>query len=218
MNTISIKEAKKIKLMNRIDKKYIINFEQFCSLTNWIVDNYYIVVDEDNNFLLDYCSLYWDTIYDNMFLDHENKVKNRQKIRIREYSNGEKYIEIKTKPADDKTKKIRIPFKDCLDDSKKWIEKHLYYDYYSLGQKLEVKFKRLTLVSPEKNSRITIDFGIKFYNYETKISSSIKDIIVEVKKETEELSKFEQKLNELGIEEHGFSKFYIGINKTREAN
>ena len=43
-----------------------------------------------------------------MFNDHENKKKNRQKLRIREYSNGDKYLEIKTKPAENFTKKITI--------------------------------------------------------------------------------------------------------------
>ena len=214
-NTITLEEAKKIKLMNRIDKKYVLDFNQFCLLSKYIIDNYYIVVNEDGEFMLDYDSLYLDTIYDSMFHDHENKVPNRQKIRIREYSNGDKYIEIKTKNTESNTKKIRIPFNTCIDNDREWIENNLTYDYYSLGYKLEVKFKRITLVNKEKNSRITIDFGINFKNYETKKEASIKDIIIEVKKETEDLTDFEKKLNDIGIQSQPFSKFYKGILMTK---
>lgn len=213
---ISLAEAKKIKLMNRIDKKYIINFNQFCELCDYIVENFYIVSD-DYNFMIDYKSVYFDTIYNSMFHDHENKTKDRQKLRIREYSNGEQYLEIKSKNKEEFTKKIRVPFKECLDDNRHWVEKNLLYDYYSLGKTLEVKFKRITLINFEKNIRVTIDFGINYYNYLTKKRFVEKNImIVEIKKETNEKTPFEFKLEELGIIEAKYSKYYIGMQKTKE--
>ena len=214
MNKISLQEVKEIKLMNRIDKKYIINFDQFCSLINYITNNFYIL-SEENNTLFKYHSIYFDTPNMDMQKDHINKVKHRQKIRIREYSTGEKYLEIKEKNNSEFTKKKRIPVTSySLDGEQQWIDENLIYDTKNLNKKLDIVFNRMTLVSLDKKERVTIDFGITFYNYLTKKKERISDIIVEVKKPTEEKTNFELVLNLLGIEEQGFSKYNIGLKKT----
>lgn len=214
MKTISLKEVKEIKLMNRIDKKYIINFDQFCSLTNYISNNFYILSENDNT-LFKYHSIYFDTPNMDMQKDHINKTKHRQKIRIREYCTGEKYLEIKEKNNSEFTKKKRIPVTSySLDGEQQWIDENLIYDTKNLNKKLDIVFNRMTLVSLDKKERVTIDFGIKFYNYITKKKEIIKDIIVEVKKLTEEKTNFELVLNILGIQEKGFSKYNIGLQKT----
>lgn len=216
MNKISIEEAKKIKLMNRIDKKYIINFEQFCELCEYIVKNFYIVYS-GYKYMLDYKSTYFDTIYNSMYNDHENHEKKRQKIRIREYEDGEQFIEIKTKSDEEYTKKIRKHYKGYLDGNKNWILKHLLYDYYSLEKKLEVKFKRITLINFDKNIRVTIDFGIRYNNFITKKIYNEKNIIIEVKKEMQDKTEFEIKLEEFGIQEGKYSKYHTGIKMTKNA-
>jgi len=215
MIKISLQEAKDIKLMNRIDKKYIIDFNQFCSLSNYIEDNYYIVVNEKDEYLLKYKSIYFDTNSFEMYNDHENKVKNRQKIRIREYSNGDKYLEIKTKKSEDFTKKIRIELEDYnIDSYTDWINKNLKYSTSELKPKIEINFYRLTLINKDKTERITIDFGLSFKNYITKKELKIKEIIIEVKKTYEENTSFENELNKFDIYPSKFSKYHIGIKKT----
>ena len=215
MNTINIKESKNIKLMNRIDKKYVIDFNQFCLLSDYIVNNYYIVVDDSNKFLLSYKSIYFDTANLDMYNDHKLNVENRQKLRIREYENGDQFLEIKTK-SDNKTKKIRVNLDLYnIDHYMCWINDNLNYAYSAITPVLEINFKRLTLINKEKNSRITIDFGISFKNYNTNINKKIKEIVIEVKKSDESyITSFEKKLSSLNIEESKFSKYYIGINST----
>lgn len=189
MNKISLEEAKKIKLFNRIDNKYDITFNQFCQLVEFISNNYYIVVNSKNEILLNYKSIYFDTYSYDMYNDHKNDTENRQKIRIREYENGDKFLEIKTKTKDKRTKKKRINIvSNNLVDYKNWIVDNLNYDYTKIKEKIEISFKRLTIISKDKNERITIDFGIKFNNYITGIKKNINNIIVEVKKENENLS------------------------------
>lgn len=217
MNKISLEEAKEIKLMNRIDKKYIINFDQFCSLCDYIANNFYIVYS-GYNFMLDYKSIYFDTEFNNMYRDHEWHEKKRQKIRIREYADGEQFLEIKTKSQEDYTKKIRVPFKGkTLEGYKKWICDNLSYDYNTLSEKLEVRFKRITLINLEKDTRITIDFGIHYHNYKNENDFIEKNMIVEVKKESYNKTPFELKLEELGIQEGKYSKYHIGIKNTKNA-
>lgn len=215
MNRITLKEAKEIKLMNRIDKKYVIDFDQFCSLSSFIYDNFY-VVENDGAIMLPYFSLYFDTPNMDMHKDHLNKKAHRQKIRIREYSTGEKYLEIKEKNNSEFTKKKRIPVQSyILNEETNWIDKNLIYDTKDLNKKLEVRFNRLTLVSLDKQSRITIDFNIRFHNYITDKSIKIKHIIVEVKKKTQELIQFEKELQKMKIESQGFSKYSIGLLLTK---
>lgn len=215
MNTLSLEEVKKIKLFSRIDKKYIIDFETFCNLTQYINDNYYILTDDNDNFLLKYKSIYFDTEKLSMFNDHENRKKNRQKIRIREYSNGDKYLEIKTKSKEDFTKKIRIELEDYnIQNYTDWINKNLEYSNTKLIPTIEIIFHRLTLINKEKSERITIDFGINFNNYITNKKERIKEIVIEVKKLNHDKTEFEIELNKLNIEESKFSKYHIGIQKT----
>lgn len=201
--------------MNRIDKKYVIDFNQFCLLSDYIVNNYYIVVDDSNKFLLSYKSIYFDTANLDMYNDHKLNVENRQKLRIREYENGDQFLEIKTK-SDNKTKKIRVNLDLYnIDHYMCWINDNLNYAYSAITPVLEINFKRLTLINKEKNSRITIDFGISFKNYNTNINKKIKEIVIEVKKSDESyITSFEKKLSSLNIEESKFSKYYIGINST----
>jgi len=214
MNKLNLEEVKKIKLFSRIDKKYIIDYEQFCQLSNYINDNYYILVDNDN-FLLKYKSIYFDTEKLSMFIDHENRKENRQKLRIREYSNGDKYLEIKTKSNENFTKKIRVELEDYnIHTYTDWINKNLEYSENILKPTLEIVFHRLTLINKDKTERITIDFGISFNNYITNKKEKIKEIVVEVKKLSEDKTDFEKELNRLNIEETKFSKYHIGIQKT----
>lgn len=215
MNKISLEEAKKIKLMNRIDKKYVIDFEQFCLLIPYILDNYYIVSDSNQRILLPYKSIYFDTKNYDMYNDHKVNKENRQKIRIREYSSGDKFLEIKNK-NNSKTNKIRIQTSSyLLNEYKKWIVDNLNYDINNLKEKLEVIFKRLTIVSKDKKERITIDFGISFYNFTNNKFKRVDEIIIEVKKPDENKSDFENKLNSLNIQETKISKYFLGITLTK---
>ena len=91
INSITLEEAKKIKLFNRVEKKYKCTLNQLYSLIEHIAEKYY-VVENNNEILLNYHSLYFDTPNMIMFFDHENSIPHRQKIRIREYSTNEKYL------------------------------------------------------------------------------------------------------------------------------
>lgn len=213
---ITLEEVKDIKLMNRIDKKYIINYDQFCSLTKYIVDNFYILSEEDK-FLFKYHSIYFDTPNLNMHNDHMNDVGHRQKLRIREYSNGEKFLEIKEKNNSEFTKKKRIPVKSYeINGEMNWIDENLIYDTKHLDKKLDVTFYRLTLISLNKQERITIDFNLTYYNYLTNKSYKENKIIVEVKKMFEENIDFENELNNRNIFQEKYSKYKYGINTTKD--
>lgn len=213
MKTITLSEAKKLKLMKRVDCKYVLSYDQYCSFIGCLPDDY-LVAAKDGSMLLKYYTIYFDTSEMAMFQDHVEKKLHRQKIRIREYSTGEKFLEIKDK-NNHVTTKTRVPANSYeLDGETQWISENLLYDTKNLSKKLSTAFYRMTLISPDKTSRITIDFGLLVYNYLTKKSWKPPVVILEVKKETDANTKVEDILNALGLFPSGFSKYAKGIEMT----
>ena len=218
MNKISLNEAKKIKLFNRVEKKFICDSSQLFQVLEHL-KNWYIVTENEETFF-EYHSLYFDTSSLDMFNDHENSVNHRQKIRIREYSDSEKFLEIKDKEKEKGiTRKSRIPVDSYeLDGERQWIDKNLIYDTSNLKKTLDVRYKRMTLISEDKSIRMTIDKDICFYNYQTKISDDLSDIIViEIKQPNpDNETEIEEFINSIGIYKTKFSKYHIGIKMTKE--
>ena len=214
MKTISIEEAKDIKLMKRIDVKYVVNNTQLSQVADYIFDNFYIVKNDTDEVFLKYHSLYFDTDDMQMHRDHVEKKAHRQKIRVREYQSHDKFLEIKDK-NNHVTTKIRVPVTSYdLDGERQWISDNLMYDTKTLKKKLDVEFYRMTFISLNKQIRMTIDSYIHFYNYDTQLVASINDIIIEIKKTTEDKIELENMLNNIGVIESGFSKYNIGIKLT----
>jgi len=214
METIILEESKKIKLFKRFESKYIIQQSLIHNIFNYCEDNY-LIVEDNNNFDFPYYSLYFDTDKLDMIKAHENNDLIRQKLRIREYYNGDKYLEIKEK-NNHQTNKIRIPVISYeINNEKNWITSNLIYDTKNLSKTLEVKYNRITLLSKDKSNRITFDFDINFKNYKTDKEYKIdKNIIIEVKKNSENNIDIEDYLNNLGIFKEKFSKYHYGMKKT----
>ena len=213
MNAITLEEAKKLKLMKRVDCKYVLSYDQYCSFIRCLPDDW-LVAESNGKTLLEYYTVYFDTPEMTMLKDHLDKKSHRQKIRIREYSTGEKFLEIKDK-NNHVTTKTRVPVNSYeLDGETQWISENLMYDTRSLSKKLSTKFYRMTLVNPQMSSRITIDFDIVVYNYSTKKFWNHPWPIVEVKKESEASTKAEDILFSLGAFPQGFSKFARGCAET----
>ncbi|MBQ3414602.1 MAG: VTC domain-containing protein [Clostridia bacterium] len=208
-----------MKLFNRVERKYKCTKNQLYLLLGLLKENYYLVtdIDDDDDFVFKYHSLYFDTPEMIMFNAHENSEQHRQKIRIREYSDGEKFLEIKDKDENGITRKSRIPVDSyVIDGEKQWIDKNLMYDTIVLNKTLDITYDRITLVSRDKTERITIDFNICFHNFINDISRTIDDVIIEVKQVNEYDSFIIEELNKLNIERVKFSKYHIGIKLTKE--
>jgi len=216
---ITLDEAKDIKLFNRVERKYKCTKSQLYCLLGVLKEDYYLVIDiDEDDFIFKYHSLYFDTPNMVMFNAHENSEHHRQKIRIREYVDGEKFLEIKDKDENGITRKARIPVDSyVIDNEKQWIDKNLMYDTAVLNKTLDITYDRITLINKDKTERITIDLHINFVNFNTKISKSIDDVIIEVKQISEYDSKVIEELNKMNIERIKFSKYHVGIKITQDA-
>ena len=213
---ITLAEMSGIKLMNRIDTKYMININQLSGLLEKAKTDYF-VQEIDGSRRAFYRTVYYDTPDAEMFVIHHNKKLNRQKIRIREYVESNQYfLEIKNKNNKGRTKKIRIPVEgeNVLDEIEaiEFLNEKSNYQAECLNQRLKNNFFRITLVNKGKTERLTIDLDINFSNCITGVGSRLSDLcIVEVKQDGDVHSPFKDYLADLRIWKKSISKYCLGM-------
>ena len=89
-NSISLAEMDSVKLMNRIDSKFIFSINDLHDiLLN--LENDYSILNVNNKLTHSYESLYFDDENDRFFKDHHRGKKNRFKVRYRQYIDSKKY-------------------------------------------------------------------------------------------------------------------------------
>lgn len=223
MRPIGLDDMKAVRLMNRVDQKYMASADILEELLGRIADSYY-VQHIDGNPLAPYKTLYFDTEDLSMYTMHHNQKLNRQKLRVRTYrSTNTTFFEIKNKDNKKKTRKIRIPvdvsmFDYVLDvpEVSNFVNENTPYPVVSLHQCLENRFERITLVDKGMSERITIDRGITFHNRATNIDADIqKLLVIEVKHEVgAPMSDIERALHELHVLPRRMSKYCIGTALT----
>ena len=107
-DSISLSEMGGVKLMNRIDTKYVVPQILLPSILDAARSDYY-VQEIDNKRVATYDTMYYDTPTLDMYLRHHNRQLVRQKIRVRHYLDTEQtFLEIKRKNNKGRTKKKRI--------------------------------------------------------------------------------------------------------------
>ena len=226
---ITLDEMKDIRLMNRIDTKFVTTVPVLKQLLMMAQEDYY-VQETDHQRISPYHTVYFDTDDCEMYRVHETGHTNRQKLRIRSYvSAGLSFLEVKTKNNHGRTKKKRMTAdgfdpEDCLifdlqsSMYKDFLHTHLRYDPAILKEQVENRFDRVTLVNKAKTERLTIDTNLRFHNFVTEGRRFMGDIvIIELKRDGLMPSPILDKLLDLRIFPHGFSKYCIGSALTNEA-
>lgn len=234
---IGLDDMKAVRLMNRMDQKYIAPAVLLEPLLQRIAADYYVqripsAPDTQNpeskiqssELIAPYRTLYFDTADLAMYTMHHNQKLNRQKLRVRTYrSTDTTFFEIKNKNNKNKTRKVRIPigveqFDRCLEvpEVKQFVDENTPYPVATLHECLENRFERITLVDKGMSERITIDRGITFHNRATGIDADIAHLLViEVKHEVgAPLSDIERALHEMHIMPRRMSKYCIGTALT----
>lgn len=215
-DTISLKEMGKVKLMNRIDTKYITSLNRIIDLLK-ILSNDYLIQEIGGRSNMPYYTKYFDTPDTQMFYQHQRGKKNRQKVRIRQYENSDTppFIEIKTKNNKGRTKKDRVSMNagSDLTHYSNFFNLFSQYNPSSLLPQIENHFFRITLVDKEMTERITIDTDLEFRNLTTGKCIKMNNLgIIEWKRDGRRCSsRLETILRELRIHPTGFSKYCIGM-------
>ncbi len=213
---ITLAEMSGIKLMNRIDTKYMVHVNQLPTLLENAKKDYF-AQEIDGLRRAFYRTVYFDTPEAEMFVIHHNKKLNRQKIRVREYvESDQRFLEVKDKNNKGRTTKIRIPVDDeeILDkiEAIEFLNKKSNYPADRLNQRLKNNYFRITLVNKGKTERLTIDIDMKFSNCITGIEGQLPDLcIIEVKQEGDSYSPIKEYLAELRIKKSSISKYCLGM-------
>ncbi len=221
-DSITLDEMSGIRLMNRIDTKFLVNVNQLPTLLEMAKKDYY-VQEIDSLRKAFYRTLYYDTPSATMYTVHQDGKLNRQKIRVREYVESNlMFLEVKTKNNKGRTSKKRITIKDenvlNNQDAIAFLDEKSKFKMNEIGFRLRNSFFRITLVNKEKSERLTIDFNINFINCVTDVKNSIPKLcIVEVKQDGNAHSHFKDYLSALRIKKRSISKYCLGMVLTDES-
>lgn len=217
---ISLEQMSSVKLMNRIDTKFVTTMPQLVRLLQMAQGEYYAQeIKGERNMLYD--TTYFDTRDYGMYNEHQHKHTNRQKIRFRTYVSSDlQFMEVKTKNNHGRTKKKRIEVTDMdLSDPTKreFLAKHLRYGVDTLIPHMHNHFHRITLVNKAMTERLTIDTALHFHNVVTDCDRDMGNlVIVELKRDGLCYSPVLEMLRQLHIHPHGFSKYCMGAAMTND--
>jgi hypothetical protein len=210
---VSLDELNQLRLMNRIDSKFVLPVDKLIPLINRVTDHYRVLeIDGKRAFL--YHTEYLDSPKLDFYHNHQNQRLNRFKIRYRTYQTGTSFLEIKRKTNKGKTLKSRIEVTNGAkfsEDQYHFIDSVVTLDKHNLKISSTNHFNRITLASFETNERITLDFGLMVSDKDGQ--KSLPHIaIAEVKREKlANASPFTKALKELNIYSRGFSKYCMGM-------
>lgn len=213
--TITLEEMKGVRLMNRIDTKYVTTESMLLRLLERASGMYKVqVIDGMRN--MPYHTVYYDTDATEMYSSHLHGKLTRQKVRERVYENdGTGFLEIKLKNNRGRTRKKRVEMNTHDDRKRDFINQWSRHDYSLLTPKLENRFSRVTLVDLKGTERITIDTSLRFHHLETDRNRDLSGlVIIEVKRDGRVRSDFIDILREFRVKEQGFSKYCIGMALT----
>lgn len=163
---ISLEDSKEVKLQNRIDSKYILNSEQLIVFLNAVTDKYK-VVDIGNTQICTYKTVYFDTENAYLFQCHQRGFLNRCKIRFREYVDSNIcFLEVKKKEKG-RTIKVRKPVTFIPDQLEEehyaFIASETSLKDEQIVPSLTNSYHRITLISNQKDERITIDSNLIYH-------------------------------------------------------
>lgn len=223
LGSITLEEMDSVKLLNRIDTKYLTDAATLALILRDAAAAGYRALETRGSKVSSYDSVYFDTPELGMFLDHRNKRLVRQKVRTREYvASGDVFLEVKRKNNHGRTKKKRTPVPlEAFEDFRgfvracEYLEAHSDYSASELSPSLETVFNRITLVNPAKTERVTVDSHLRFVNKRNGREASLQDgVVIELKQDGRATSTMKRILLDRRVKPFRISKYCIGITLT----
>lgn len=171
MPTLDLDRIAAVRLMNRVDTKYLVDERRCMELLELAADQYYVQIIDDCR-ACRYATLYYDTPQWDMYHLHHNRRLTRQKIRTRTYvETGVTYLEVKNKSNKGRTHKRRMALDRSLfaaaatdTAAADFLRREARYAPEALSPSLATRFVRVTLANHAMTERLTIDFDLHFDN------------------------------------------------------
>lgn len=225
MATITLEEMRGVKLMNRIDTKYVLSEEDVMTMLERAAERGYRVQVIGAVRAARYDTLYYDTVARDMYLCHHNQMLSRQKIRARHYEDGNQtFLEVKNKSNRGRTTKRRITIPRDLfatihtsSEACDFLGKESRYDISTLSAALSTRFVRITIVNPRLTERVTIDLSLRYEDVRSGCSAEVEGMaIVEVKQDGNTASEIKSILRDMRVMPFRVSKYCLGTALTVE--
>ena len=225
MHTITLDQMRDVKLMNRIDTKYVLSYGEVLKFIETSAQNNYFVQVIDGVRACRYMTLYYDTADREMFVVHHNRKLSRQKLRTRTYvESGISFFEIKDKSNRGRTKKRRVEIDSSAFESFARSEQactllneYSHYNANEVAPALTTHFTRITLVNPTLLERITIDLELRYRDMRSNVERHIDQMaIVEIKSDGNVESMTKRILRDMRIPPLKVSKYCLGTTLTVE--
>ncbi|MBR3386644.1 MAG: polyphosphate polymerase domain-containing protein [Bacteroidales bacterium] len=220
---VSLEEMDAVRLMNRVDTKYLTDEATLAGVLRDAAAAGYRVLVAGGVRISPYDSVYFDTPELRMFSDHHNRRLRRQKVRTRAYvSSGDAFLEIKRKNNRGRTKKKRtaIPMTELPDfradaAACRYLADWSDFRAEEISPSLETLFQRITLVNPALTERITIDTDLRFKNFRTGLETSLGEaVIIELKQDGRAASPMKGILLDHRVKPARISKYCIAVTLT----
>ena len=215
LQTLSLDELDKVKLLDRQDTKFVFNQIQLPLILEKIRP-FYKILEISNDLVFNYDTTYFDTDDFLFYNQHHNENRKRFKVRLRKYSsNSNLYFEIKIKNNKNRTIKKRLmvgEMNEVLGEKEKnLVSEIIGLPPNQLSPMLNIQFTRITLADLSFSERLTIDTNLSVKNGTgSKIFDQL--VISEIKqKKYNPKSDFVQILRNLKIPEMRFSKYCMGM-------
>ena len=210
---ISLSEMEGVKLMNRIDTKYVVSRTVLPLILAAAKADYY-VQEIDGKRIATYDTMYYDTESLDMYVRHHDRQLVRQKIRIRQYVDSNlTFLEIKRKNNKGRTKKKRITLPN--EEIETFVAAKSRYVWSELSPKLRTTFHRITLVNKAKTERLTIDMDLVWENVVSGEKKTFEDlVIIELKRDGNKPSKMTHIMLDHRVHPLKISKYCIGTALT----
>lgn len=220
MPPITLEQMADIRLMNRLDTKYVASKEQLVQLLHLVRDEYY-VQETLGRRIIPYLTTYYDTADHFLYMMHHNGRARRMKVRVRTYvASRLTFLEVKNKNNHARTKKkrIEVPSQDNFRDTegaRELVQSKTGLSLDSLSPVVRNNFNRVTLVNKGKTERLTIDFDISFHNCENSHDHGTdRLVVIELKRDGNVFSPVCNMLRDIHVHPTGFSKCCIGMALT----
>lgn len=224
MQPISLDDMKSIRLMNRIDTKFVTSKRQLAQLLTMVSDKYYVQQVKADR-ISPYRTTYFDTEDYIQYFQHHNRHSSRTKVRVRTYlSSGDlTFLEVKRKNNHARTKKKRIQIQSLetafqTEGAAELVFERTGLELSCMHPVVQNEFDRITLVNFGKTERLTIDSNLRFHNLDTAIDCDADNLVViELKRDGNVFSPIIDILRDLHIQPTGFSKCCLGMCMTDPA-
>lgn len=215
MCPISLSELDSVVLLDRIDRKYVLNL----SMLNIVfpeIEKSYKVLEIEGHRIFTYENNYFDTKDLQFYYNHHNGYVNRIKVRCRKYlETNTSFFEIKRKEKINRTIKYRESVNELLlkldENTIKTVQRYFRKPIHELQMTLKNTFQRITFVKEDFSERMTLDFNLVFDDNKN-IKETNHFVVLEIKQlKSNGRSSIVDLLKKCNIRENSFSKYVFGI-------